>query len=67
MDRRNFLRSLGACLALPAFESLAPFKLGAASAHRLATTATGAAHGIRFLSQWRDPVRLLAADAGRQF
>jgi Protein of unknown function (DUF1552) len=43
LSRRNFLRGLGACLALPAFESLHPFKLLAAdSAARLATTATGA-------------------------
>jgi hypothetical protein len=43
-NRRNFLRGLGACLALPAFESLSPFKLLAAetAAGKLATTATGA-------------------------
>ena len=44
-SRRHFLRGLGACLALPAFESLHPFKLLAAEAatgRRLATTATGA-------------------------
>ena len=43
--RRNFLRGLGACLALPAFESLSPLKLFAgetAAAGKLATTATGA-------------------------
>jgi hypothetical protein len=43
--RRNFLRGLGACIALPAFESLVPMKLFAAhalSAGGLATTATGA-------------------------
>ncbi|MDB6108435.1 MAG: hypothetical protein JWR69_185, partial [Pedosphaera sp.] len=43
LNRRHFLRGLGACLALPAFESLVPFKLLAGSAAaKLATTATGA-------------------------
>lgn len=43
LSRRNFLRGLGACLALPAFESLHPLRLLAAdSASRLAATATGA-------------------------
>lgn len=44
LSRRHFLRGLGACLALPAFESLRPFNLFAAEAasRRLATTATGA-------------------------
>ncbi len=43
-NRRHFLRGLGACIALPAFESLLPTKLLAAAApeDRLATTATGA-------------------------
>jgi hypothetical protein len=42
--RRHFLRGLGACIALPAFESLLPTKLLAAGAPEggLATTATGA-------------------------
>src|SRR5882757_4831284 len=43
--RRQFLRGLGACIALPAFESLLPTKLLAAAAApegALATTATGA-------------------------
>lgn len=43
--RRHFLRGLGACIALPAFESFAPVKLLAATgapAGKLATTATGA-------------------------
>ncbi len=43
--RRNFLRGLGACLALPAFESLSPLKLLAGEsspAGKLATSATGA-------------------------
>jgi len=43
--RRHFLRGLGACLALPAFESLRPFRALASTgsaASKLATTATGA-------------------------
>ncbi len=45
LSRRHFLRGIGACLALPAFESLVPWKLLAAEAAatgNLATTATGA-------------------------
>src|ERR1700722_1779081 len=45
LNRRHFLRGLGACLALPAFESLQPFRLSAAETStgaRLATTSTGA-------------------------
>jgi hypothetical protein len=44
-SRRHFLRGLGACIALPAFESLLPvnlFAAGAPGAGGLATTATGA-------------------------
>ncbi len=42
-NRRNFLRGLGACIALPALESLRPIGLSAAeAASPLATTATGA-------------------------
>ena len=43
-SRRSFLRGVGACIALPAFESLTPWKLLAAEAAvgKLATTATGA-------------------------
>jgi len=44
-SRRRFLRGLGACIALPAFESLRPLRLLAGeveSAGKLATTATGA-------------------------
>jgi hypothetical protein len=43
-SRRHFLRGIGACMALPAFESLVPVKLFAAEAASgtLATTATGA-------------------------
>ena len=45
-SRRHFLRGVGACLALPALESLVPWKLLAAEAaipgSQLATTATGA-------------------------
>ena len=43
MNRRNFLRGLGACIALPALGSLIPSRLVAATTGpRLATTATGA-------------------------
>ncbi|HWA26189.1 MAG TPA: DUF1552 domain-containing protein [Lacunisphaera sp.] len=43
MDRRHFLKGLGACIALPAFASLVPTRLmAAAAASPLATTATGA-------------------------
>ena len=42
-SRRNFLRGLGACIALPAFESLNPARvMAAASGGKLAATATGA-------------------------
>jgi len=42
VDRRHFLRGLGACVALPALESLGAFKALAAPATKLATTAGGA-------------------------
>ncbi len=43
MNRRHFLRGLGACVALPAFSSLLPSRLLATTATApLATTATGA-------------------------
>ena len=43
MNRRHFLRGLGACVALPAFSSLIPARMLAATADAgLATTATGA-------------------------
>jgi hypothetical protein len=45
LTRRHFLRGLGACLALPAFESLGSLKALASTgsaASKLATTATGA-------------------------
>ena len=41
-NRRHFLRGLGACIALPAFESLGALKALAAPASKLATTASGA-------------------------
>src|SRR5262245_10973375 len=41
-SRRHFLRGLGACIALPALESVVPSQLFAASAVPLATTASGA-------------------------
>jgi len=44
LTRRHFLRGLGACIALPAFESMWPAKLLAApgAAGKLGVTATGA-------------------------
>ncbi|NOS72643.1 MAG: DUF1552 domain-containing protein [Verrucomicrobia bacterium] len=51
-SRRQFLRGIGACIALPAFESLSPLKLLAGSstpASTLATTATGAPLRTAFL------------------
>lgn len=62
-NRRNFLRGLGACLALPALETFAPRALAAstAAASRIATTASGAPLRMAFLyfpngaipRQWR--------------
>lgn len=52
LNRRHFLRGLGACVALPAFASLRSVRLlGAetASAAKLATTATGAPLRTAFL------------------
>lgn len=51
-SRRHFLRGLGACIALPVFESFAPVKLlaaGTSSAAKLATTTTGAPLRAAFL------------------
>ena len=48
-SRRNFLRGLGACVALPAFESLGALKALAAPAAKLATTASGAPLRSAFL------------------
>ena len=48
LSRRHFLRGVGACVALPVFESLSPVKLLAGEKavksvrNPLATTATGA-------------------------
>ncbi|MGC3956739.1 MAG: DUF1552 domain-containing protein [Verrucomicrobiota bacterium] len=52
--RRNFLRGLGACIALPAFESLVPARslavlVGSSPAPKLATTASGAPLRTAFL------------------
>jgi hypothetical protein len=52
LSRRHFLRGVGACLALPALESLRPFSLLAAeaeSAGQLAATATGAPLRMAFV------------------
>lgn len=51
LSRRNFLRGLGACVALPAFASLLPSRLFAADpALQLATTSTGAPLRTAFIS-----------------
>jgi hypothetical protein len=63
LTRRHFLRGFGACLSLPAFESLRPFAAlasTASAASKLATTATGAPLRTAFIffpngaipSQW---------------
>jgi hypothetical protein len=50
VNRRNFLRGLGVCVALPAFESILPVRaLAAAATPKLATTATGAPLRMAFL------------------
>ncbi|MBI3415738.1 MAG: DUF1552 domain-containing protein, partial [Verrucomicrobia bacterium] len=52
LNRRHFLRGLGACLALPAFDSLRPMRLLAAEpggAGALATSATGAPLRMAFV------------------
>lgn len=62
LNRRKFLRGLGVCLALPAFESIIPVRaLAAGAAPQLATTPTGAPLRMAFLyvpngvntRQWR--------------
>ena len=47
LSRRHFLRGLGACIALPAFESLTPFR--ALAAPNAGATATGAPLRAAFL------------------
>ena len=49
LNRRHFLRGLGVCLALPAFESIVPVKVLAAGRPQLATTAGGAPLRMAFL------------------
>jgi hypothetical protein len=52
LSRRGFLRGLGACVALPAFESLLPTRLLAGDANsisRLAQTASGAPLRMAFV------------------
>lgn len=46
INRRRFLRGMGACLSLPAFEALSS---RAAAAPAFATTATGAPHRMAFI------------------
>ena len=50
-SRRHFLRGVGACLALPALESLFPWKLVAAenAVGGMATTASGASLRSAFI------------------
>src|SRR5688572_6407755 len=48
-SRRHFLRGLGACVALPAFESLGTLKTLAAPGSPLATSSTGAPLRAAFL------------------
>lgn len=50
-NRRSFLRGMGACIALPAFEAMLPGRAFAAeaAASRIATTATGAPLRMAFL------------------
>lgn len=50
LSRRNFLRGVSACIALPAFESLRPLRALAAANSNLATTATGAPLRVAFLA-----------------
>ncbi len=49
VNRRNFLRGLGVCLAVPAFESVLPLRALGAASPRLATTASGAPLRMAFL------------------
>lgn len=50
LSRRSFLRGVGACIALPAFESLRPLQAFAAAKSNLAATATGAPLRAAFLA-----------------
>jgi len=49
VNRRKFLRGLGVCLALPAFESIIPVRALAAATMPLATTPSGAPLRMAFL------------------
>src|ERR1700712_3258717 len=66
MSRRNFLRGLGACIALPAFTSMVPSRLFAADpALQLATTSTGARAGQETFAALRyAPFPVVGAPAG---
>jgi hypothetical protein len=69
--RRNFLRGLGACLALPALEAFSPARALAAGtgAARIATTATGAPLRMAFLyfPNGAIPSRWTPVGSGNQF
>ncbi|HTD68276.1 MAG TPA: DUF1552 domain-containing protein [Candidatus Limnocylindria bacterium] len=49
VNRRNFLRGLGVCLAVPAFESVVPLRALGAALPQAATTASGAPLRMAFL------------------
>ena len=69
LNRRRFLRGLGACIALPAFESMGALKALAAPAGSLATTATGAPLRTAFVyfPNGAIPAAWWPADAGKDF
>ena len=66
MNRRHFLRGLGACMALPAFGSLMPTRLfgstAALKAAQLATTATGAPLRTAFVVSVKNKTVITAVD-----
>jgi hypothetical protein len=72
LSRRRFLRGLGACVALPAFESLRPITLlgaEAAGAGGLATTASGAPlrMGFVYFPNGAIPAHWWPTDEGKDF
>ena len=67
-NRRRFLRGLGACIALPAFESLGAFQVA-----RRVRQQTGndrprrsPPHGVRVFSEWRHSRCLVASRRGQR-
>ncbi|MDQ8179108.1 DUF1552 domain-containing protein [Pelagicoccus sp. SDUM812005] len=70
VSRRNFLKGIGACVALPAFHSLMPSKLlAASSALEAATTSTGAPLRTAFVMfpNGAIPARWWPEGVGRDF